>query len=192
MLALRNMEKIHAAFYDIFPDGNRNAGGAAWVHHAAKTAASPEEFDAMARSFCGVSGSPVYGGAAESLPVGGSCYEMHRCCWPCICDAARFGKAEEIEVPLKSGTVHRTFLTVPDPCRAPPGAMPETVTAFVCSGGKTQNALHSGTGRVAMAVLKPSEEPCGISPSCVARNQTPIDKLRGGMGDIFAKVATIG
>ena len=87
----------------------------------------------------------------------------------------------------------KTVLTIPDPC-ARPERIPDEVTSFQCSNGKTQNAIHTATGRVAIAVLqnpRVCHKPVPKEAQCAQRNETPVEKLYGGMGDLFARVATV-
>ena len=72
----------------------------------------------------------------------------------------------------------------------------QDVTAYRCENGKTVNATHTASGRIAMAVLqKPAackaEELKEVLAQCKDRMATPVESLQGGMGDIFAKVASI-
>ena len=43
-----------------------------------------------------------------------------------------------------------------------------------------------------MARLEPHTGGCALSAPCLARNATLIEQLRGGMGSLFATVATMG
>ena len=91
----------------------------------------------------------------------------------------------------------KTVLTIPDPC-ANEDALKriQDVTAYRCENGKTVNATHTASGRIAMAVLQnpracKAEELKEVLAQCKDRMATPVESLQGGMGDIFAKVASI-
>ena len=101
----------------------------------------------------------------------------------------RFATAEE-----HRGT---TVLTIPDPCENEDALKRiQAVSAYKCENGKTANATHTASGRIAMAVLQnpracKAGEPEGTMAQCKNRMETPVGDLRGGMGDIFARVATV-
>ena len=96
--------KLENAWSDIFPTRNRNAGGPMWFHHIYNHAESIEEFDAMSKLYCGVSGSVV---RPQSTPdrvrmkrIDGStvCADYYRCCWPCSCDIQKYALVETMNV----------------------------------------------------------------------------------------------
>ena len=183
---------IDEHFHKIFPDGNRNAGGPQYFHYIESKGLDQSNH----KAYCGVSGSPVDPNRppatirvrrqGEETEV---CGDYHLCCWPCLCDAMRFATAEE-----HGG---KTVLTIPDPC-ANEDALKriQDVTAYRCENGKTVNATHTASGRIAMAVLQnpracKAEELKEVLAQCKDRMATPVESLQGGMGDIFARVASI-
>ena len=97
----------------------------------------------------------------------------------------------------------KTVLTIPDPCenedalkRIQSVTGIQSVTSYKCENGKTANAIHTASGRIAMAVLQNpracvASEIEAVLEQCKDRMATPVEDLQGGMGDIFAKVATI-
>ena len=48
-----------SAFYEIFPDKNRNAGGPQFFHYIANLNLSKDDFEMYNSFYCGVSGSPI-------------------------------------------------------------------------------------------------------------------------------------
>ena len=175
-------------FDTVFPnDRNRNAAGAQWFHYIETNSLNQN----LHKAYCGVSGSvvdPSKPPATVRVPTasgGYMCGEYHLCCHPCACDVMRFTHAEKWN--------DKTVLTIPDPC-ARPQSIPKEVTSFRCSKGKTENAIHTPTGRIAIAVLhnpRVCHEPVHRESLCEHRNSTPVEKLSGGMGDLFARVASV-
>ena len=194
-------EKLRLAWSGIFPDGNRNGGGPQffqWIHQNAESA---QEFDDMNKLFCGVSGSVVSPGRAPSnlkvkdLQGNVVCGQYYKCCWPCVCDIEKYTRAEKVTFDLPSiGNLERVALTIPDPCKNPSN-MPREVSTFQCKNGKTTNAVASSEGRIVTAILHNSGECEAQDPEvtkrCDQRKQLTSCDLssRGGMGDIFAKLA---
>lgn len=169
---------------------------------AAHTARDEEDFDALNKLYCGVSGSTVRPGSTPDLVrvqhLGGEhvCGDYYRCCWPCSCDVEKYSKAEDMDISLADGSVvSRTVLSIADPC-ASPADIPGQVDAFQCENGQTTNALRTPSGRIAIATLHhASKDRCDdyeIIRGCAHRNATPRCDLQGGMGDLFATVACAG
>ena len=198
-------QKLREAWSTIFPTSNRNSGGPQffqWIH---ENAASEQEFDEMNKLYCGVSGSvvrpraPITNVKVKNLNGEQVCGEYYKCCWPCVCDVEKYARAERLtfDLPKADQTITRTALTIPDPC-AFPKSMPREVDAFQCVDGKTKNAIQASEGRIVMAMLhgdgtcRPQEPE--ITRRCDDRKKLSSCDLetRGGMGDIFAKLACVG
>ena len=194
-------EKLRRAWSGIFPDSNRNSGGPQffpWIH---QNATSAEEFDNMNKLYCGVSGSVVSPGAPHTnlkvQDLSGNVVrgKYYKCCWPCVCDIEKYARAEKLSLNLpKAGRLQRTALTIPDPC-ANANRIPKEVSAFQCENGKTLNAVQSSPGRIVAAILHGDgtcePQDAGTTERCNQRKQLTSCDLasRGGMGDIFAKLA---
>lgn len=183
---------IDEHYQKIFPDGNRNAGGPQYFHYIETNGLDANNH----KAYCGVSGSPIDPSKPPATirvqrqgEEGEVCGDYHMCCWPCLCDAMRFATAEE-----HGG---KTVLTIPDPCENEDALNGiREVSAYQCRDGKTANATHTASGRIAMAVLQNpracvASEIEGVLAQCEDRMATPVEALRGGMGDIFAKVASV-
>lgn len=188
------MVSIDPYYHTIFPAGNRNAGGPFYFHYI-ESQGLP---DTLHKAYCGVSGSPIDATKPPStIRVNNLgmdtyvCGGYHNCCWPCLCDAMRFTKAEILG--------EKTVLTIPDPCQNKEALQAiQEVSRYVCDvDGRTKDVTHTASGRVVVAVLQDphvcvDSEISNIMATCHDRNSMNVEHLQGGMGDIFAKVATIG
>ncbi len=187
-LLFTNMESYYNS---IFPNGNRNVGGPQYFHYIHTHGLSPD----LHKRYCAVSGSPIDGqhSMEVKLPTvdGGKhvCGDFYLCCWPCACDLMRFAKAETY--------MNQTVLTIPDPCNNPKAFKKiKAVTSYQCINNQTQNGMHAPSGRLITGVLH-RPRPCTTNVQntlkrCAERNDTPVSQLTGGMGDIFARVASLG
>ncbi len=189
-------------FRNIFPDNNRNAGGVQFFHHILNNIRpNKKDFDLYNTFYCAVSGSPIDPDRQEKSDLvkikdknnNEICGTYYRCCTPCNCDIMKYGLIENMNLSLKDGDFNYKVITIPDPCKNK-DKIPNEVTSFTCSGKKTQNGVHSPSGRLIVGILhdtKICDERDIIYGSCEQRNNMPIEKLRYGMGDIFVKLATL-
>ena len=201
-------DRLMSDFDTIFPSRNRNAGGPQWYHHIVSMNPTIEEFKKLNQFYCAVSGSPIdpsRGKTYDSIKVKGlddKYYygKYYRCCWPCLCDIMRddLVVVEPHTITLQDGdNAHNVcyphhVLTIRDPC-INEERIPDEITSFNCDQGRTQNGLHSESGRLIIGVLHEAEEYTNqdindISEMCKERINTPIDELQGGMGDISVKM----
>ena len=202
-------DKLMDNFMTIFPSRNRNAGGPQFYHHIYehRDTLTKDKFMLYNTFYCGVSGSPID-------PKRGKVYDYvkldhvdgrqivgkyYRCCWPCLCDIMKYAKVEEHVVTLKDGDHSHMVVTIQDPC-ANQQKFPDSVSSFTCSDSVTENGIRTDSGRLIIAVLHEHEEYDSdkhdslINPvldQCQDRMNTEPDDLRGGMGDIFVKLAII-
>jgi hypothetical protein len=202
-------------FETIFPKNNRNAGGVQFYHHIHyhKHLLTKELFMLYNTYYCGVSGSPVD-------PKRGNTYDIievsnhentkkyvgkyYRCCWPCLCDVMKYAKAEKFTVDLPDGPCEHIVLVIDDPCYKE-DKIPDEVSSFDCRDKQTLNGIRSNSGRLIFAVLHEHTEYDNdneyseehkvnlkkVKDKCRERMDTGPDDLMGGMGDIFAKLASI-
>ena len=189
-------------FKNIFPDNNRNAGGVQFFHHILNNIKpNKRDFDLYNTFYCAVSGSPIdpmRKNAHDLVKIkdlndNDICGTYYRCCTPCNCDIMKYGLVENMNLSLKDGEYKYHVITIPDPCENE-AKIPNEVTSFVCSDNKTQNGVHSPSGRLIVGILhdtKICDERDIIYGSCEQRNNMPIEKLRYGMGDIFVKLASL-
>ena len=203
---------LMADFKTIFPSGNRNSGGVQFFHHiVTNLSLTNEEFQLYNSFYCGVSGSPVSPSRDKIFDYlvvndleGNQIYgKYYRCCWPCLCDIIRNVKTEIYTASLSNGqTNDYHVLTINDPC-SNESEIPSKVSGFICENEKTFNGIRAPSGRLIIALYHETEiyDPNNtemkqnyekLLEQCKSRNDTPADKLRGGMGDIFVKLSMVG
>lgn len=210
-----DMKQVHFKelmnnFGKIFPTGNRNAGGPQFYHYiySHKEDLTKDKFLLYNKFYCGVSGSPIDPGRGKvddyvkMNHIDGKKSFVglyHRCCWPCLADIMAHAKVEYYTIPLKDGPFKHMVITIPDPCRKE-GQLPSEVDSYKCVNNKTENGVKADSGRLIIAVLynpelyNPEKHDKLLQPildQCKERMATPVDQLRGGMGDIFVKIATL-
>lgn len=205
----QHFETLMSEFDTIFPTRNRNAGGPQFYHHihSHKENLTKELFSLYNTFYCGVSGSPVD-------PSRGKVYDYvkmnhidgrtfvgryHRCCWPCLADIMSHAKVEHHTISLNDGPFEHMVITIDDPCRKQ-DQLPDEVNSYKCENKITKNGIRTNSGRLIIAVLHEHEfyDPDShdeilqpILELCEERMNTPVEQLRGGMGDIFVKIANI-
>ena len=215
VMGIDHFKNLMDNFETIFPNNNRNAGGVQFYHHVHnnKQLLTKELFMLYNTFYCGVSGSPVD-------PKRGNTYDIievsnhdntkkyvgkyYRCCWPCLCDVMKYAKAEKHIVELKDGSHEHVVLVIDDPCYKE-DKIPKEVSSFDCRDKQTLNGIRSTSGKLIFAVLHEHTEYTNddeyseghkvnlkkVKDKCRERMDTGPDDLMGGMGDIFAKLATI-
>ena len=189
----------------IFPDRNRNAGGAQFYNHIVETLQpSYDDFLQYHKMYCAVSGSPIDPKRTDAYTdivikdiddkeIFGRYY---RCCSPCVCDITKYARVERHTY---DGNPIYVFV-INDPCVSPQD-IPDSVTAFTCdSQNKTTNGSFTESGRLIMGVLYDAvpydssihgDAQQTMETSCASRYAQDPDKLQGGMGTIFVSLATI-
>jgi len=203
-------DRLMDDFNTIFPDRNRNSGGAQFFHHIMSYKPSKREFDHYNSFYCAVSGSPIDVNRKdnksfiyiEDLEGNKICGDYYRCCVPCNCDLMKYSKVEKINIKLSDGKYDYYVITIDDPCKNE-SSIPDSVTSFICSNNKTQNGIHAPSGRLIKGILhngricsdkefKEMDEHEITGDFCRERNSTKPNDLRGGMGDIFVQLSLIG
>lgn len=199
-------EKLMDDFSKIFPDRNRNSGGPQFYHHIVSMNPNREEFIKYNTFYCAVSGSPIdpsREGISDNIIVNGidgkTYYgKYYRCCWPCSCDIMRDNlvQVEDHTITLRDGDFIHKVLTINDPCLYE-DRIPSEITCFECENDMTQNGIHTDSGRLIIGILHDVVEYeyqniDDILDMCDTRNSTPIDELRGGMGDISLQLYSLG
>ena len=201
-----SFEDLMKDFKSIFPDGNRNAGGPQFFKHIVDMDLSKRDFELYNSFYCGVSGSPVdpeRGNVSDYVIVkdinDNDIYgKYYRCCSPCLCDIMKYAKVDKFDITLDGEKHTYDVLTIDDPC-CKSSAIPQEVSSFKCDGVKTQNGIHSRSGRLIFALLydtKPATEVekeniKDVIGNCRERMNTQPDKLKSGMGDIFVKLSLL-
>ncbi len=200
---IKSFEKLMKSFNEIFPDGNRNAGGPQFFKHIVDLGLSKDNFELYNTFYCGVSGSPV-------SPDRGKVYDYivvkdmdgndvrgkyYRCCWPCLCDVMKYTKVDKFDITLDGKKRTYDVLTIDDPC-CNESEIPKSVTAYKCKSGKTQNGMYSRSGRLIYALFYTDDKGQtkdidSVLDQCKERMETPPDELQSGMGDIFVKLSLL-
>ena len=204
---IRYYEELRADWGKIFPNKNRNAGGALFFKYILDNSNSKDEFFEKNKMYCSVSGSLVRPGSQpEFVSVKGQdedeliCGSLYRCCWPCSCDVMKFVQVQALEKTFNEKTELINVLTIKNPCEKPD--FPEEVDRdSICVGTSlNKKRVTEINGRLVVGVLFESKI-CSqkdiekinrevITGSyCPLRNNTPLKEVRGGMGDIFIKMA---
>lgn len=204
-------EKIMYDFNKIFPDRNRNSGGAQFYNYILDNYnPDKKEFDLYNQFYCSVSGSPIDPNrknikdliVMRDLDGNNICGDYYRCCVPCNCDLMKYAKVEKINISLRDGMYIYHVLTINDPC-INKSEIPKSVTGFKCNNTKTSNGRHTPSGRLIIGILHNSslceqsdldkiENNEITGKFCSERNSLDPDSLKGGMGDIFVKLSLIG
>ena len=203
---LRYYEELRADWGKIFPNKNRNAGGALFFKYILDNSNSRDEFFEKNKMYCSVSGSLVRPGSQpEFVSVRGHdeqlvCGSLYRCCWPCSCDVMKFVQVQALEKTFDDKPELINVLTIKNPCEKPD--FPEEVDRESICVGKSLNKkrVTEINGRLVVGVLFESKicSPKDIEKInrevitgsyCPLRNNTPLKEVRGGMGDIFIKMA---
>ena len=203
---IRYYEELRADWWKIFPNKNRNAGGALFFKYILDNSNSRDEFFEKNKMYCSVSGSLVRPGSQpEFVSVRGHdeeliCGSLYRCCWPCSCDVMKFVQALTLEKTFNDKTELINVLTIKNPCEKPD--FPEEVDRdSICVGTSlNKKRVTEINGRLVVGVLFGGKicSPKDIEKInrevitgsyCPLRNNTPLEEVRGGMGDIFIKMA---
>ncbi len=203
---IRYYEELRADWGKIFPNKNRNAGGALFFKYILDNSNSRDEFFEKNKMYCSVSGSLVRPGSQpEFVSVRGQdeeliCGSLYRCCWPCSCDVMKFVQVQALEKTFDDKRELINVLTIKNPCEKPD--FPEEVDReSICVGTSlNKKRVTEINGRLVVGVLFESKicSPKDIEKInrevitgsyCPLRNNTPLKEVRGGMGDIFIKMA---
>ena len=191
----------------IFPDKNRNAAGPKFFKYIIDKDITYKDFIEFNKLYCAVSGSLIDPNSdSEFLFIKESktnrkiCGNYFRCCVPCSCDLMKYSEAQKMKHKFKDGLKEFYVLTIKNPCGKKD--FPKRVNRdYFCDGkdlSKDQvveidNRLVIGLfyeGKLCtksdMAKVD-SHQVTGMF--CEFRNNTPLDQLQTGMGDIFIKLA---
>ena len=120
---IRYYEELRADWGKIFPNKNRNAGGALFFKYILDSSNSRDEFFEKNKMYCSVSGSLVRPGSQpEFVSVKGKdedgliCGSLYRCCWPCACDVMKFVQVQALEKTFNEKTELIKVFTIKNPC----------------------------------------------------------------------------
>ncbi len=200
-------KELRGNWNDIFPSGNRNAGGAILFKYILDNYKDYNEFMSMNQFYCPVSGSfvppdsePEFVYANDSKTGISTCGSLYRCCWPCACDIMRMAKIIKLPFEFKTGVVELHALVIDNPCKK--SSFPEEVLRDdFCEGEKiNKNRVYSTDNKIVVGLLHDGFQ-CTLEQvawiglhritggQCSLRNMTPMNKLEAGMGDIFLNLA---
>ena len=203
-------ERLMENFKEIFPNRNRNSGGVQFFDFIVNNInPTINEFILYNRFYCAVSGSPIDPRREnrfdliklKDLEGNDICGKYYRCCIPCNCDIMKYGIAENMTFNLSDGEYSCYVITISDPCLKE-DEIPKEVTSFKCSNSRTVNGVHSDSGRLITGLLHDAEICTEIQknsikeseitgPYCDKRNSLSFEEIKGGMGDIFVKLASL-
>ena len=191
----------------IFPDQNRNAAGPKFFKHIISKDITYQEFLEFNKLYCAVSGSLINPNSepekvylSEVDTKDKICGDYYRCCIPCSCDVMKYAKVKKMKHKFKDVEKEFYVLTIKNPCGK--NDFPKRVNRdYFCDGkdlSKDQvveidNRLVIGLFYEGKLCAKSdiakvdSHQVTGMF--CEFRNNTPLDQLKTGMGDIFIKLA---
>ena len=200
-------QQLKKDWWKIFPDGNRNVGGPKFFIYTLKNSGNVEEFISFNRLFCPVSGSLISPKSTPELVYvdeeGSSrkiCGQLYRCCWPCSCDVMKYATAEKFNLQIGDQKDEVFLLKIKNPCMKE--NFPAEVTrSYFCEGDQINNSsVHYSSEKITVGMLHDAhvcsreeiayiDEQLITGKYCPLRNNTPVSEIKGGMGDIFIKLA---
>ena len=191
----------------IFPDRNRNAAGPKFFKYIIDKDISYEDFVEYNKLYCAVSGSlispnavPEYVYLSENKTGKKICGEYYRCCIPCSCDLMKYSKTTKMKHKFKGIEKEFYVFTIENPCGKTD--FPERVNKkYFCNGNDLDTKQVSVVdGKLVIGLLHKAKTCTQYNVNaidrhqvtgryCTLRNNTPLDQLQSGMGDIFIKLA---
>ena len=191
----------------IFPDKNRNAAGPKFFKYIIDKKITYKDFIEFNKLYCAVSGSLIDPNSdSEFLFIKESktnrkiCGNYFRCCVPCSCDLMKYSQAQKMKHKFKDGLKEFYVLTIKNPCAKKD--FPNRVNKdYFCDGKKiNKSEVYNLNGRTVIGLLHNGKS-CEkdeidfvkshqvTGRYCDLRNNTPLENLDAGMGDIFIKLA---
>lgn len=192
-------------FNKIFPDNNRNAGGAQFYHYifSIKNSLNINLYNDLNKHYCSVSGSLIKSKDSydtiimKDLNNNEYIGDYHRCCSPCLCDIYKYARIEPYIINLEDGDYEHMVITINDPCLK--NELPEEVSSFNCINNQSENTIKTSSGRIIIGLFynyeqydKNNQNHIDIKNNhmnnCYQRNI--LNNTKGGMGDIFIELAS--
>ena len=191
----------------IFPDKNRNAAGPKFFKYIIDKKITYKDFIEFNKLYCAVSGSLIDPNSdSEFLFIKESktnkkiCGNYYRCCVPCSCDLMKYSEAQKMKYKFEDGFKEFYVLTIKNPCAKKD--FPNRVNKdYFCDGEKiNKSEVYSINDRIVIGLLHNGKN-CEkdeidfvkshqvTGRYCELRNNTPLENLDAGMGDIFIKLA---
>ena len=191
----------------IFPDQNRNAAGPKFFKYIIDKKITYKDFKEFNKLYCAVSGSlidpdsePNFLYANESKTKEKICGNYYKCCIPCSCDIMKYSEVEKMKHKFLDGLKEFYVFTIKNPCNKKD--FPSRVNKdYFCNGKKINNdQVYNLNGRIVIGLLhkgrKCKKDDIDFVKNhqvtgrfCELRNNTPLENLEAGMGDIFIKLA---
>ena len=191
----------------IFPDKNRNAAGPKFFKYIIDKDITYRDFIEYNKLYCAVSGSlidpksePDFIFVNEKETKKKICGNYYKCCIPCSCDIMKYSVVQKIKHEFSDGIKEFYVFTIKNPCNKKD--FPNRVNKdYFCNGDKINDQqVYSINDRIVIGLLhngkscKKNEIDFVKSHKvtgkyCELRNNTPIENLNAGMGDIFIKLA---
>ena len=191
----------------IFPDRNRNAAGPKFFKYIIDKDISYEDFVEYNKLYCAVSGSlispnavPEYVYLSENNTGKKICGEYYRCCIPCSCDLMKYSKVKKMNYTFTDGEKEFFVLTISNPCGKDDFPM-EVNKNYFCNGKKLDDKqVYVLDDRLVIGLFhnasKCNEQSIAAIDKheitgqyCAFRNTAPLEEVKGGMGDIFIRLA---
>ena len=191
----------------IFPDQNRNAAGPKFFKHILNKEITYQDFVEYNKLYCAVSGSLIEPNNRPEFVYLKSdendekiCGFYHRCCVPCSCDLMKYSKVKKMKYNFTDGEKEFFVLTINNPCGKKD--FPKQVNKnYFCDGDKLDNnqvvvidnrlvigLFHNASKCNAQSISTINNHEITGS-YCEIRNNTPLNEVQGGMGNIFIKMA---
>ena len=191
----------------IFPDKNRNAAGPKFFKYIIDKEITYKDFIEYNKLYCAVSGSlidpnsqPDFIFVNERKTKNKICGNYYKCCIPCSCDIMKYSEVEKMKYKFLDGSKEFYVFTIKNPCNKKD--FPDRVNKnYFCDGEKINNdQVYNLNGRIVIGLLHKGrsckKEEIDFVKShqvtgkfCKLRNNTPLESLEAGMGDIFIKLA---
>ncbi len=191
----------------IFPDQNRNAAGPKFFKYIIDKKITYKDFIEFNKLYCAVSGSlidpdsePDFLFVNESDTNTKICGNYYKCCIPCSCDIMKYSKVQKMKYEFDDGIKEFFVFTIKNPCNK--NDFPKRVNKdYFCDGKKINDKqVYNLNDRIVIGLLHDGRT-CNkdeidyvkshqvTGRYCELRNNTPLENLDAGMGDIFIKLA---
>ena len=193
---------------EIFPDKNRNAAGPKFFSHIIKKKdLTYKDFVEFNKLYCAVSGSLIDPNArpqkvymTEVKTDKKICGDYYQCCIPCSCDVMKYAKVEKMKHQFIDVEKEFYVITIKSPCQK--RDFPRYVNRdYFCDGENLAEdqvvvlndrlviGLYHEGKLCDQATIDIVDRDEVTGRFCEFRNNTSLDQLQGGMGDIFIKLA---
>ena len=191
----------------IFPDKNRNAAGPKFFKYIIDKDITYKDFVEYNKLYCAVSGSlidpnsePDFIFVNEKETKKKICGSYYKCCVPCSCDIMKYSEVQQMKYEFEDGVKKFFVFTIKNPCDKID--FPTRVNKnYFCDGKKiNKKQVYDLNGRIVIGLLHNGKS-CKkdeidfvkthniTGRFCEFRNNTPLENLEAGMGDIFIKLA---